>query len=326
MKRYLLLIISTLYLYAAHGQGIASSFSVLRLPASSHVAALGGEHISLAADDAPSVGSINPALYAGAEPRALGLQFMTLPDGGSHFGAQYVQDFGDRHTAAITASCLNYGTMDETDAQGIKSGTFSPKDICFGLGYSYLLSDRFSGGAALNFVSSNYGQYNSLALSVNLGLNYYDPDNDVSVSAALLHIGRQIKTFEDGERQDLPFNAVVGATVGMAHAPVRLSLTLTDLTRWKSKDYFTTDDDLSFGRLLINHAVVGVDVLLSDAITVSAGYNIRRAYELKQAGGSHWAGLSGGIGLSLRRIKLAVNYSQYALSAGSLGVNAAYLF
>ena len=326
MKRALLLIYGVLCLLSAYGQGIASAFSVLRLPASSHVAALGGEHISLAVDDAPSVGFANPALYAGAEPRAIGLHYMTLPDGGSHFGAQYVHDFGERHTAAVTATCLSYGSMDETDEQGIKSGTFTPRDLSVGVGYSYLLSDRFSGGANFKVVTSNYGQYNSLALAVDLGLNYYDPDNDVSISAAVLHIGRQVKTFEDGTRQHLPFNAVIGATVGLAHAPVRLSVTLSDLTRWKAKDYFTAGKKLGFGRLAANHVTMGVDVLLSDAITLSAGYNLRRAYELKQAGGSHWAGLSGGVSLSLRRFKFGASYSQYALSAGSIGVNAAYLF
>ncbi|MBQ7634559.1 MAG: type IX secretion system protein PorQ [Bacteroidaceae bacterium] len=326
MKKALLLTFFALSLTIAHGQGIASSFSVLRLPASTHIAALGGEHISLASDNAPSAGFANPALYAGVEPMSLGLQFMTLPDGGSHFGAQYVHAFGNRHTAAITASCLSYGSMDQTDEQGIKSGTFTPRDISIGVGYSYTLTDLVSGGANLKFVSSQYGDYNSLALAVDMGLNYYDPDNDISVSAALLNIGRQVKTFEEGERQHLPFNAVIGATVGLAHAPVRISLTLSDLTRWKSKDYFTAGKKLGFARLAANHVTVGVDVLLSQTITVSAGYNARRAYELKQAGGSHWAGLSGGIQLSLRRFCLGLSYSQYALSANSLGVNASYTF
>ncbi len=326
MKKTAVLILSFVSLTAAYGQGIASSFSVLRLPASTHVAALGGEHISLAVDDAPSAGFANPALYAGVEPKSLGLQFMTLPDGGSHFGAQYVHAFGERHTAAVTASCLSYGSMDETDEQGIKSGTFTPKDVSIGIGYSYLLADLLSGGANLKFVSSSYGKYSTLALAVDLGLNYYDPDLDLSLSAALLNIGRQVKTFEDGERQHLPFNAVVGGTWGLAYAPVRVSLTLSDLTRWKASDYFTAGKKLKFTRLAINHVTVGVDVVLSRAITLSAGYNARRAYELKQAGGSHWAGLSGGISLSLRRVRFGVSYSQYALSANSLGFNAAYTF
>lgn len=326
MKKALFLILPLLSLATARGQGIASSFSVLRLPASSHVAALGGEHISLAADNGPDAGFANPALYAGVEPHSLGLQFMTLPDGGNHFGAQYVHAFGERHTAAVTASCLSYGSMDETDEQGLKSGTFSPRDISFGVGYSYLLSDCFSGGANLKFVTSSYGRFSSMALAVDLGLNYYDSDNDVSVSAALLNIGRHVKTFEEGTRQHLPFNAVLGGTIGLSHAPVRVSVTLSDLTRWRQKDYFTAGKKLGFGRLAANHVIVGVDVLLSEAVTVSAGYNMRRAYELKQAGGSHWAGLSGGLQLSLRRLKFGINYSQYALSAGSLGINAAYVF
>ncbi|MBP3228848.1 MAG: type IX secretion system protein PorQ [Bacteroidaceae bacterium] len=328
MKKSLLPILSALLPALVWGQGIATSFQVMRLPASAHVAALGGEHISLAADDAPSVGFANPALYAGAASNAVGLQYMTMPAGGSHFGAQYVRAFGDRHTAAVTAACLSYGSMDETDQQGVKSGTFTPKDIQLGVGYSYLLSDLVSGGASLKMVSSSYGSYSSLALAVDLGLNYYDPDLDLSLSAALQNIGRQVKTFDEGgPRQHLPFNAVVGGSFALAHAPVRLTVTMTDLTRWSQKDYFTASGaKLGFGRMLANHFVVGADVVVSESITLSAGYNLRRAYELKQAGESHWAGLSGGATLSLRRFKFGVSYAQYALSSASLGVNAAYVF
>lgn len=324
MKKGLCSLVFMLFVIAANAQESRSAYNFLRVPSSSHVSALGGENISLIADDAASARQ-NPALYANVNDRTLGLSFMTYPAGGTLFGAQFVKAFGDRHTAAFTAHYMNYGSVDETDESGIASGTFSPKDLVLSAGYSYLMGDYVSGGAQLKMISSSYGDYSSMALAVDLGLNYFDEDHDLSLSLAALNIGRQIKMFDD-RREHLPFNLQAGATIGLAQAPIRLSITMTDLTRWKKEDYFTTEDKIGFGKMLLNHFVAGVDILPSKQTYLSVGYNFRRAYELKQAGESHWAGLSVGGGLTLKDFKFGVSFAKYSLSASSLMVNLSYSF
>ena len=324
MKKAFFLILTALFVHTLHAQEANYSQTVLRLPMSSHAAALGGENISVL-EDTPWAGWANPALYAGISDNSLGLDFMTYANGGCWAGAQFVKAFGERHSGAVTAQMMNYGSMDETDINGNVLGDFSPKDIVIGAGYSYLLSDRWAGGANLNFIYSKYADFSAFAISVDLGVNYYDEDADFSLSAAMRNIGAPLKSFDD-RTERLPFNLQLGFTKGMSHAPVRFSVTLNDLTHWKSSDFYTPEDEkLSFGKNLLNHVIAGIDILPTDYLYLSAGYNFRRAYELKAAGSGHGAGLTFGGGLTLSRLKLGVSYARYHVSTSSLMFNVGYV-
>lgn len=323
MKKSIFLFLGMLMALGVAAQESTASFTVLKLPVSTHAAALGGENISVI-EDTPWAGWSNPALYSSVSDRSLGLEFMTYVAGASWMGAQFVKAFGDRHTGAVFAQYMNYGETDETDEDGTVIGTFSPKDIVIGAGYSYLLTDRWAGGATLKAVTSSYGGYSAFSVAVDLGVNYFNEDTDFSFSAAMRNIGAQIKSF-DYRTERVPFCMQLGFTKGMAHAPIRISMTLTDLTRWSSDDYYHEEDtDLGFGRLLLNHLVVGVDIIPTSTFYLSAGYNFRRAYELKAAGSFHGAGLTFGGGLLLSRFKLGVSYAKYHVSSSSLMFNAAY--
>lgn len=325
MKRILIILVSLLSSLPSWAQEGSFSQTVLRLPTSSHVAALGGENISLT-EDTPWAGMSNPALLSGVSNLSLGLNFMTYAGGSTYAGAEFVKAFGERHTGSAFAQMLSYGEMSETDASGHELGSFSPKDIVFGVGYSYLLSDRWAGGANLKGIYSKYADFSAFALAVDLGINYLDEENDLSISATMMNIGAPLKTFDD-RTERLPYNLQVGLSKGMAHLPVRFSVTLTDLTRWRTKDYFhPADEKLSFGKKALNHFVVGLDVEPTDYLYVGVGYNFRRAYELKAAGSSHWAGITAGAGLRLSRFKLGLSYAKYHLSCSSLMCNAGYSF
>lgn len=314
-------------------QEYSSAFNALRLPVASHTAALGGQNVSLI-DDNPAAGWSNPALYANVSDCSLGLNFMTYTAGSSWMGAHFVKAFGERHTLAAGAQYMNYGKMDETDAQGNVLGEFGAKDILIGTGYSYLLSDRWTGGANLKFIVSNLADYTAVAAAVDVGLNYYDADEDFSVSASLQNIGTQLKSYDNGSRTHLPFTLSVGFSKGMAHLPVRFHVTFTDVTRWKSSYYVQPDSEkdeltgepqkLSFTKLLLNHFIVGIDVLPTDYLYLSLGYNFRRANELKAAGSSHLAGFSAGGGLHIKRFKLGISYARYHQAGNSLMFSAGY--
>ncbi len=324
MKKNMIMLLLFLLCQTAGAQSSGASFNFLRLPTSAHLASMGGDNISFV-EDAPWAGYTNPALYANVSNNALGLHFMTFTSGSQLMGAEFVKAFGDRHTGAITAQLMNYGKMDETDGSGNVLGTFSAKDFSIGAAYSYLMSKRWTGGAALNFIYSGYADYNATALAVNLGLNYYDEEQDFSLSATASNIGFQMSTF-DGYAEKLPFNLQVGFTKGMNHLPVRFSVTMSDLTRWKKSYFYNGEEDLSFGKLLLNHFVVGLDVQPVDFLYLSAGYNFRRANELKAAGSGHGAGLSFGGGITLKRFKAGISYAKYHVSTASLMFNAGYNF
>lgn len=316
----------------ALAQEYASAFNTLRLPASSHAAALGGQNVTLIEDE-PTAGWYNPALYANVSDLSAGLDFMTYAAGSTWMGAHFVKAFGERHTMAVGAQYMNYGKMDETDEAGNTLGQFSAKDIVIGAGYSYLLSDRWTGGTNLKMMVSNLADYTALAAAVDVGVNYYDDENDLSVSASLQNIGTQLKAYHDGQRTHLPFTLALGFSKGMAHLPVRFHVTMTDVTRWKSSYYVLPEnkdkdksDKVGFGKKALNHFVLGLDILPTDYLYLSVGYNFRRAYELKASGSSHLAGLSAGAGVNVKHFKFGVSYAKYHQASNSIMANVGYAF
>lgn len=316
----------------ALAQEYASAFNTLRLPASSHAAALGGQNVTLIEDE-PTAGWYNPALYANVSDLSAGLDFMTYAAGSTWMGAHFVKAFGERHTMAVGAQYMNYGKMDETDEAGNTLGQFSAKDIVIGAGYSYLLSDRWTGGANLKMMVSNLADYTALAAAIDVGVNYYDDENDLSVSASLQNIGTQLKAYHDGQRTHLPFTLALGFSKGMAHLPVRFHVTMTDVTRWKSSYYVLPEnkdkdksDKVGFGKIALNHFVLGLDILPTDYLYLSVGYDFRRAYELKASGSSHLAGLSAGAGVNVKHFKFGVSYAKYHQASNSIMANVGYAF
>lgn len=323
MKKLALLALAVILHTAARGQEKSSTFNFLKLPSSSHAAALGGTNVSLVDDD-PTLAFTNPALLASVSDKSINLNFMSYLKGSTVASASFVKTVGERHTLGFNANYINYGDMDETDENGQILGDLTAKDFSLAAGYSYALSDRWTGGATMRFIYSKYAEYNACAVSFDLGLNYFDEDQDLSLGLAMRNVGAQLKKFDE-RNEHLPFDLDFGLTKGMAHAPVRLSLTLTDLTRWSSRYYYTEDGKkASTGRILFNHVAAGIDVIPADIFYLSLGYNARRAYELKAAGSSHMAGFSLGGGLKLRKFKLGASYAKYHVAASSFLLNLTY--
>lgn len=323
MKRgfgFLLLLLSS----GVSGQAQESSsvFNFLKLPTSSHAAALGGHNISIIEDDA-ALTFHNPALLSSVSDRTLNFNFMNYMQGSNTGSASFVKTARERSTWGIGAQFAHYGSMKETTAANEILGTFSAIDMAINGLYSYNLNDRWAGGVTAKMVYSKYGEYSSFAMAVDLGLNYYNEEQDFSFSVVSSNLGGQIKAF--GEiREHLPFDLQAGFSIGMAHAPVRISLTMTDITRWSSDYYYNPEKESSFSKILLNHFVVGVDLLPTDYLYISAGFNIRRANEMKAAGSSHGAGLTVGTGVQLSRFKLGLAYGKYHVSAHSLLFNLSY--
>ena len=97
---------------------------------------------------------------------------------------------------------------------------------------------------------------------MDLGINYYDPETEWSVSCVAKNLGGQLKAY-DNEYEKMPIDLQLGVTKRFANAPFRVSATLVNLNHWDSS--------------LRDHAVVGADILLSESLWIGAGYNFRRA-------------------------------------------------
>jgi len=299
-------------------------FDFLRLPTSSHAIALGGRNISLIEDDI-SLAWQNPALLSSVNDKSAGVNFMTYMAGCKTGSAAYSQITGERGTWGVTSQFLSYGSMKETTPSGELLGTMSALDMCLSGMYSYALGEKWVGGAAGKFIYSHYGEYTSCALAVDLGLNYFDLKQDLSVSIAARNLGGQVKAFAD-HHERLPIDLELGFTKGMGYAPFKISATLIDLTHWSRDYYYSPNRKTPPGRVFFNHLNFGVDITPIKILYISGGYNFRRAYEMKAAGSSHAAGLTFGAGIQLKKCKFGVAYAKYHLGAPTLAFSLSYSF
>ena len=322
MKRSLFVLFASVFFVLDGAAQNSSAFQFLRLPVSAHAAALGGDNVS-ADDDDPMLAFHNPALLIGMAPGTLGLQYMSYMAGSNLAGVSYNLTPTDRSALAFGAEYLGFGTMRRTDVEGTDTGTFTAKDMALAATYSYALSDTWSGGVTGRFIYSNYDVVYSLALGVDLGINYLSPDADFSFSLVARQLGGQVKTY-DGTHEPLPFNLVAGFSKSLTHAPVRFSLTLPNLTRWRAEDFYSTVA-LSTKDLLLRHLIVGIDVFPTETTWLAVGYNGQLSRELASTSGIRsLAGFTLGAGINVSRIKVGVAYGRYNVAANSLSMNFSY--
>lgn len=325
IRRFLLLLTAfNVQCLMLSAQESGSVFNFLNLPVSSHQATLGGKNISLIEDDI-SLANQNPALLTGVSDKTIGFSFMTYMQGCNTGAAAYSQQVGKYGNWGVQTQFVSYGSTKETLPTGEEIGSFSPLDLCIGGQYSHLLSERWAGGVTAKFIYSHYGAYSSCALAADLGLNYYNEESDFSFSLAARNLGGQIKSFGN-TRDRLPADLEMGLSQSLGHAPIRVSITMVDLTRWTRDDYFTTSEKVKTGSIIINHFVLGAEWLITNQFYVGMGYNFRRAYEMSAAGSSHAAGLSFGGGVNLKRLKFGIAYAKYHVSAPTLAFTLSYNF
>ena len=305
-----LMVLGTLPLYAQNES--QTEYNFLRLPVSAHAAALGGDNITVIEDDEALIFH-NPALLSSVNDKTINLNYMNYMSGANMASASFNRIVKERASWAVSAQYVDYGKMKEVDANNVQTGEFTAKDLSFAGYFSYMLTNRLTGGIAARLITSYIADYNSIGFGVDLGLNYYDPDHEWSLGLVLKNLGGQLKAYHDNFER-MPFDIQMGVSKRFTGTPFRLHATLVDLNHLDYK--------------FLNHCVVGADVLLTESFWIGGGYNFRRADEMKMMSAdknsSHGAGLSLGAGLNLERFKLNLAYGKYHVSSSSLVLNVAY--
>ena len=313
MKKVVFSIFLTLFAANMDAQESQTGYNFLRLPQSAHAAALGGDNITLIEDDEALIWH-NPALLSSVSDKTINLGYMNYMSGVNMASAAFNRIVKEKASWAVSAQYVDYGKMKQTDENNIQMGEFSAKDISVAGYFSYMLGKNFVGGITAKFITSYIGDYNSIAMGVDLGINYYDPEREWSLSAVAKNLGGQLKAYDE-EYDKMPIDLQVGASKKFSNMPFRLSATLVNLNHWDSG--------------LKNHIVVGADILLGESIWLGAGYNARRADEMKIVSSedeesSHGAGWSFGGGINLERFNLNIAYGKYHVSSSSLLLNVGY--
>jgi len=295
-----------------NAQESQTAYNFLRLPVSAHAAALGGDNISIVDDDA-TLSLSNPALLTSVSDKTIALNYMNYMSGVNNLSAIFSRTVGDKASWGVSGQYVDYGTMRHTDTNGNDLGDFSARDIALSGHFAYILSGKISGGVSARIITSYIGDYNSMAVGFDIGLNYYDPASEQSVSVAAKNLGGQLDAYDD-DYERMPFDLLIGASKRLGKSPLTLHATLVGLNSW----------DEAF----IRHLALGLQANFSDNIWVGGGYNFRRAKEMEitdsEGTSSHGAGLSLGAGMSLERFKLHLAWGKYHVSSHSLIINVAY--
>ena len=302
---------------SALAQDGTTAYQFLDVPVSSHVYALGGHNISIIDDDINLVEQ-NPALLGKEFDHQVGLNYMRYIGSTNFMGARYGQGIGEHGAFGVGIQYYGYGKMDATDVSGAITGSFNASDMAFTLTYSHDISDRLRGGISVKYIHSSYETYSAGAIAADLGINYYNPDNELSLSLVAKNLGGQVKKF-NYKTDKLPWDIQIGVSKGLGSSPFRLSLTAFNLTKWKSPYYEPSDknntsSDLvkkdKFASNLFRHLVFGLEYMPTERIYIAAGYNYKTRTDMSTYKRNFLSGFSIGGGMKVKAFGFGVAFAQ----------------
>lgn len=309
----------------ARASDSSPAYNFLNIPSSSLSYGLGGINISSIFDDVNTIDQ-NPALLGPEYDKQIGVNYMHYVGGSNFAGAKMALSGGERSAWAAGVQYFGYGEIKGADISGNLTGEFSPKDIAINVMYSHDITDRLRGGINLKWVYSNYGEYNAMALATDLGINYYDPERDLSLSAVVANLGGQIKRFNETYDR-LPIDLRLGISKSFGSLPIRFSVTAWNLTKWHLPYYDNGDGTAdpvlkdSFGSNLFRHLIFGADYIASSNFHVGIGYNYKTRTDMSTYSRSFLSGFSIGAGLRSGKFGVGLALSQPQTGATTFMVN-----
>lgn len=326
-KGGLLILASVLSSAGLSAQDGSTAYNYLNITSSARIYGLGGVNISTVEDEL-STADQNPGLLGFEMDNQVMVDYMRYLGNSNFAGVKYAHAVGERGAWAAGIRYFGYGEMKAADATGVITGTFSPKDLNFSGTFSYDITSRLRGGISLKLLYSGYEEYSAFAVATDLGINYFDPDTDWSFSAVVANLGGQLKKFHENYDR-LPIDVRLGATKGFSGVPIRVSVTLWNLTKWKLPYYDSGDGTSSepfekkesFGSNLFRHMVFGVDFVPSDRFFVALGYNYKTRTDMSTYKRSFLSGFSLAAGMNVSRFNFSLAFGQPHSGATTLMFN-----
>jgi hypothetical protein len=232
---------------------------------------------------------------------------------------------------AFSVQYIDYGVFSEADELGNQLADFSAGEYAISVGWGRNLTNRLSIGSNLKTIFSNYEQYSSFGLAVDVSVSYLDPERMVGTSLVIRNIGRQITKYNDGGQETLPFDIVLGISKKLINAPLRFSMVAHNLHRYdltyddfvvQETTFIGTENQTNssrerFGEIsdkILRHTVFGVEFTPTPNFTAGIGYNYRRRQEMKVDTRLSTVGLSWGIGIKISHFRFHYGRANYHLA------------
>lgn len=278
-----------------------NTYEFLRLDMSARAAALGGAFITYS-DDADII-FYNPAGLNLVDGTPVSFSFTKHLMDINLASIAYSTELFNIGRVGAAIQYINYGSFDEADEFGNKTGEFGAGELAVLLGYAGDLAKNLYYGASTKIIYSSIADRSSSAVALDLGVHYAIPELNIHIAAVILNLGTQISSYID-TKEDLPVDVAIGISKRLENLPVRLSLDFHKLT--EKRDDFT-ERFKAFS--------VGAEFYLSKIFSLRVGYDNEKRSELKVGTTAGIAGFNGGIGVHISDYRFDYGYS----SLGKVG-------
>lgn len=328
-QRYYLILLFVLSFIAGKAQiGGETTYQFLELTNSARIAALGGNQVALNDSTDLNLPYHNPALLHKCMNNVLLVNYVNYLADINYGYAAYSHSYDNVGAFAVGMQYINYGDFQEATATGELTGNhFKAAEYALNLIYSNHFK-RLNYGINLKPVLSVFESYQSFGIATDLGLNYQSKDQLTSVGFVARNIGSQITTYyQDGNREPIPFDLQAGISRRLEHAPLIFSVTMQHLNNWDlaNQERDPNNQDIisiyhqneDFGKQIMRHVIVGMEILPSDNFIIRAGYNYQRRQELKYDEKLSTVGMSLGFGVKIKRFRLDFATSRFHLAGSS---------
>jgi long-subunit fatty acid transport protein len=289
-RRAVLLGITCLLLSQSAPGGGQSVYSFIRNDASARFAGIGGSAVAMRHD--PSLIFYNPAgIYGLQKPQLSISYFRHIVDINTGF-VSFAREFEGYGWFGAGLAYVDYGSQTHVDHLENILGTFNANDLALVLTYANrTYNDNLSYGISTKlFYSSLTPEHSSTGLALDLGVQYYFPDQDLTIGASLLNLGRQLTPYAD-TRESLPVDLKVGLTKGLEHLPLVLSVNFHHLSE---------ETDKTFDRF--RGFTAGGEFTITDAVRFRIGYRNEMRQDIQIGSTIGLAGFSTGFGLHHRSL------------------------
>lgn len=238
-----------------------AGFAFLEIPVNARSASLGESSISLSDMNSQGI-FVNPAILGFTDlTHSLSASYSNWFADIKHYASSYSFN-SELGVFGLGVVVMDYGSMPRTITGGGQRvynviGTFEANSVSFGLGYSKMLTDRFSFGIAAKYVEEKIDIYKASNILLDGGVLYYTGLGSLRIAASLQNFGTNSKFIADEFK--MPILLRLGAA--------------TELLGDKNSDYRVT---------LITEALhptdaderinIGTELSWNEILTIRAGY------------------------------------------------------
>ena len=305
--------------------GGISTYQFITLQPNARIAAMGGSTISLTDNDM-NLTLQNPSLLRKEMDNQITYNHAFLFDGIGAGYAGFAKHFDSIGTFSAGIQYINYGSFTRTSANGEIIGSFAAGEYCMNVGYGKKLSNELSVGGQLKFIYSSLAEYSSYGLAIDAGATYHNEKKLLTIAAVVNNVGRQLKSYTEGNNEDLPFNFQIALSKKFQHNPFRFTLTANHLEKAGKLLYQNNEKpglkrDLETGEIIpedfnvadkiLAHLTFGSEVLLGKHFYLALAYNHYRNLEMKLEEVGGFTGFSWGFGLRVSKVQVAYGNTGY---------------